>query len=160
MKRYSGLRLSKEELTKVNWQVPKESFLKLKELSVLRRISINAIAVSMITTCLEKEGEIKKENDHYMMTLLGRFKKFQQDLELLGEMVSFYILQWFCYNSEIPEEKKRAVFFEGKKKHEKFMELLNERIRAGQLSFPPIKSDSNDKDGSKNSDNLNSNKSI
>ena len=145
MKRYRGLQLSKEELTKVNWQIPKDSFLRLKELSVLRRISTNSIAVSMITSCLEKEGEVKKENDHYMMSLLGRFKKFQQDLELIGEMISFYVLHWFCYNSDIPEEKKRAVFIEGKKKHEKFMELLNERICTGQLSFLSVKPDFKDK---------------
>ena len=51
------------------------------------------------------------------------------DVEIIAEMLSFFVMHYFCYTPELPESQKKALLLSGKTRHEKFMELLAKRMQ-------------------------------
>lgn len=57
------------------------------------------------------------------------------DVEIIAEMLSFFVMHYFCYTPELPESQKKALLLSGKTRHEKFMELLAKRMQGKGSSY-------------------------
>lgn len=60
------------------------------------------------------------------------------DVEIIAEMLSFFVMHYFCYTPELPESQKKALLLSGKTRHEKFLELLAKRIQGKGSSLSLI----------------------
>jgi hypothetical protein len=64
-------------------------------------------------------------------TVVANQKSIKLELEMLGEMFSFFILQWFCTAPVIPDAQKPVIFANAKLRHDKFLEQLQKRLVGG-----------------------------
>jgi len=57
-------------------------------------------------------------------------------------MISFFVLHYFYYTSELPEAQRKALLISGKDRHAKFLELLAKRLQGkGSLVVDLVEKD-------------------
>lgn len=71
-------------------------------------------------------------------TMVVNQKALKTELEMFGEMFSFYVLQWFCYAPVLPESQKGTILASAKLRHDKFIEQLQKRLLAGNSSISEV----------------------
>lgn len=103
-------------------------FARMKEIAKMRRQSLNGLFLSAVEVYLT-EGGGKSTSDQYILSLAKKLSNLKVDVEIVGEMLSFFALHFFCYTPELPESQRRALKIDGKKRHAKFIELLAKRIQ-------------------------------
>ena len=139
----------KQELIRVNFKIKKEQYSKIKEVAALRRISLTSLFVSALDLYLT-DGKEKGSSDQYILSLAKKLTNLKVDVEIVGEMVSFFVLHYFCYTPEFPDSQRKALLIDARKRHAKFMGLLSKQMRAKEsgllhtISQPPITDKSED----------------
>lgn len=118
----------KQDLMRVNLRISKMQFARMKEIAKMRRQSLNGLFLSAVEVYLT-EGGGKSTSDQYILSLAKKLSNLKVDVEIVGEMLSFFALHFFCYTPELPESQRRALKIDGKKRHAKFIELLAKRIQ-------------------------------
>lgn len=117
----------KDHTVRYNLRVPKDKLKQLKEVSLLRRVSLNSLILSAIEYYLD-DGKTKENENKLLSSLSINQKNLKVDVEIIAEMLSFFVMHYFCYTPEMPESQKKALFISGKNRHNKFMELLKKRL--------------------------------
>ncbi len=130
----------KEQIVRVNFRMPKEQLNRLKEVALIRRVSLNSLFLSALEFYLN-DGREKGTSDQYILKLSQNQKNLKVDVEIIAEMLSFFVMHYFCYTPELPENQKKALLLSGKTRHTKFMELLVKRIQTKGSSFDSIATD-------------------
>ncbi len=122
--------------TNFHIRIPNEIYLKLRRLSADRGIAQKWLVVSALEEFLgaEKElaaDELKKE----LFEVKRRLTALRGDVEVLGELFSFYIFHWLGYTPRLDKAERVSLVAEAKERHEKFMRLFAKRLTAGELSM-------------------------
>ena len=120
--------------SRINLRIPKEDLKRIKEVAALRSVTINSLIASAVGYYLEERHE-QKGNEAYLLSLKRELKALKMDMELIGEMISFFVFHWFCYTPDLMEPHKKALLIDGKRRHERFLELLSKKVQKGDLSF-------------------------
>ena len=122
--------LPKQKYSRRNLRLPTESLNRVEELAIKKRVSVNTLIASAIELYLGEKDDTTKNNP-YLLSLSRTLKSLKFDVELVGELVSYFTFHWFCYTPEIPESQKKALWIEGKKRHETFLKLLSNKLHKG-----------------------------
>jgi hypothetical protein len=128
------LKSPNEQIVKVNFRISKQLLNGLKEVAAIRRVSLNSLFLSAIEFYLN-DGREKGTSDQYILKLSQNQKNLKVDVEIIAEMLSFFVMHYFCYTPELPESQKKALLLSGKTRHEKFMELLAKRMQGKGSSY-------------------------
>ena len=127
----------KEQIVRVNFRMPKEQLNRLKEVALIRRVSLNSLFLSALEFYLN-DGREKGISEQYVLKLSQNQKNLKVDVEIIAEMLSFFVMHYFCYTPELPENQKKALLLSGKTRHAKFMELLAKRMQGKGSSLSLI----------------------
>ena len=127
----------KPSIEKFSIRVEKRLHQMLVKEARMKSVSLNSLVSSAIESYLTDDPQ-KKANDTYLLSLSRALKSLSVDVDLLGELISFFTFHWFCYTPDLPDNQKRALFVEGKKRHERFLELLTQKIQRGEMSFSTL----------------------
>lgn len=130
-----------EQIVKVNFRIPKQLSNGLKEVAAIRRVSLNSLFLSAIEFYLN-DGREKGASDQYILKLSQNQRNLKVDVEIIAEMLSFFVMHYFCYTPELPESQRKALLLSGKTRHDKFMELLAKRMQGKGSSFTQLFNDS------------------
>ena len=101
------------------------------------------------------EGGGKGGSEKYLLSLSQNMKYLKVDSEIIAEMLSFFVMHYFCYTPELPEAQKKALLLSGKTRHAKFMENLGKRVQSRGSSFSyllKVSIDQNEHAGTNSSD--------
>ena len=129
--------LSSGRHRRVRFRLSEEHYLKLEREAHLRRVTINYLVGDMI------EGVVGQPTADSAwetgLKLLSEVKSRQKilgtDLECMFETLCFYIYQWFCHSTPLPESQRRAAAVDGKIRFEKFLELVKGKLNEGRSPF-------------------------
>ncbi|HMO19134.1 MAG TPA: hypothetical protein PKA63_12645 [Oligoflexia bacterium] len=91
-------------------------------------VDLNSLFLSALEFYLN-DGREKRTSDQYIIKLSHNQKNLKVDVEIIAEMLSFFVMHYFCYTPELPESQKKALLLSGKTRHDKFMELLAKRMQ-------------------------------
>lgn len=138
--------------TRVQLRLPNDLYQTVCKAASDRRVSINALAISALEEfCGAKSGDGSEELTRRLIGIERKTRELALDVETLGELFSLFVYHWFCYTPPIPEAQKTAILLDGKERHEKFLRLLEKRLRRGEMSLsfllrpdsdPPAKNNS------------------
>lgn len=124
-----------QKRVKVTFWIPKQLMQAVREIAVVRRISLTSVLVESIKTYVE--GVVGTESDGRLGSDLGRIdrrvRNIAIDVEVLGEMMALYVYHWLCHQNSLPESQRKAASIEGRERYEKFLELVKDR-RVSQKS--------------------------
>lgn len=143
--------MSAEE-SEIHTRVPKEIQKKLKILAAERGVAQKWLIVSALESFLGGGSEdsleaVRKD----IFETNRRIKALRSDVEILGELLSFFIYHWIGYTPRLEKAERGALAAEAKERHQKFLSLFAKKLASGELSLAPIFSGntSDDKAGSK-----------
>jgi predicted transcriptional regulator len=122
--------------TNFHIRIPNEIYSKLRKLSEERGVAQKWLIVSALEEFLgtEKEiaaDELKKE----LFEVKRRITALRGDVEVLGELFSFYIFHWLGYTPRLDKAERATLVVEARERHEKFMRLFAKKLSAGELSM-------------------------
>ena len=135
----------KENIVRINFRIPKEQLNRIKEVALIRRISLNTLFLSAIEFYIT-DGREKGSSEKYILSLSQNQKNLKVDVEIIAEMLSFFVMHYFCYTPEMPESQKKALLISGKTRHTKFIELLAKRIQTKGSPFAKFLESSEDQE--------------
>ncbi len=127
----------KDTYLRVSFRITKGQSDRIKEIAKIRRVSVKSLFLSAIEYYVN-EGGAEKNFEKYLLSLGPSIKNLKVDTEILSEMLSFYIMHYFCYTPELPEVQRKALMLSGKNRHTKFMELLGKRIQGNGSSLSQV----------------------
>ena len=128
-----------EKKRKFTVKLPQALFRQMETIALRRNVSITAAIEGVLNEGLKDDDSSAAANlDRRIGGLEKRMKSLQSDLEIVAELISFYVYQWLCYTSPIPEGQRGAVMAEGRERHKKFLELLGTRLAKGESSLAVI----------------------
>ena len=123
---------SKPHLMRINLRITHAQYMRMKEIALMRRMSINALFLSAVELYLT-EGQQKGAGGLEQCT--KKITNLKVDVEILAEMLSFFIMHYFCYTPELPDLQRKALRIEGKNRHARFMELLAKRLQSKEAGL-------------------------
>jgi hypothetical protein len=102
-----------------------------------RGVGLSDIAEGLLREALGSEDNRGRLSDieSHILRLERRVKAFQGDLEILGEVLSFYIFQWLCHTPPLLDSQREGAISDGKVRHRRFLELLRERLTKGDTTL-------------------------
>ena len=116
-------------------RVPKEIYDKLKVYSETKGLSYQSLFLSAIEDYVgEKEPDlnlVRKDLYELKRRLIG----VRGDVEVLGELLSFFIYHWLGYTPRLEQSERATLALEAKERHKKFMELFAKKLAVGELSL-------------------------
>ena len=135
----------KDTYLRVSFRITKDQSDRIKEIAKIRRVSVKSLFLSAIEYYVN-EGGAEKNFEKYLLSLGPSIKNLKVDTEILSEMLSFYIMHYFCYTPELPEVQRKALLLSGKNRHAKFMELLAKKMQGkgtlfGELLVKDVRQD-------------------
>ena len=111
----------------------------MKAVALKRNVSMTTAIEGMLNEGLKDDhASAAASLDRRIGGLEKRMKSLQSDVEIVAELISFYVYQWLCYTSPIPDGQRGAVMAEGRERHKKFLELLGTRLAKGESSLALI----------------------
>jgi hypothetical protein len=145
-------------------RVPAEIRDRVTLLANERGVSKNVVIVSALEEFLNI-GEGSKEREQALEGLRKdvfevkrRLSALREDVEILGELLSFFIYHWIGYTPKLEKEERLSLAAEAKERHERFLSLFAKKLALGELSLATIVSKSEEfrraRGESKSSDDL------
>ncbi len=128
----------------IHTRIPKELQKKLKLIAAERGVAQKLLLVSALEHFLGGGSEDTLEGirkDIYEVQ--RRMKALRNDVEILGELLSFFIYHWIGYTPRLEKTDRGAMAAEAKERHQKFLSLFAKKLANGDLSLAPIFSEIN-----------------
>ena len=118
-----------QKLVRFTFHIPKPLLQAVREVAATRRVSLSAILVDSVKVYLEQlvGGDSSGKVASDLGRIDRRVKNLAIDVEVLGELMALYVYHWFCHQTPIAESQRKAVGVEGRKRFERFLELVKER---------------------------------
>ena len=123
----------------IHTRIPKELQKKLKLIAAERGVAQKWLLVSALEHFLGGGSEDTLEGirkDIYAVH--RRIKALRSDVEILGELLSFFIYHWIGYTPRLEKADRGVVAAEAKERHQKFLTLFAKKLASGDLSLAPI----------------------
>lgn len=130
---YSPRRNSKQ----VRFRVSADSLLRLEKEARSRRVSVNYLVGVLVDDALSKAtpDSAWETGLKLMAEVKARQKNIGTDIECMFETLCFFVYQWFCHTTPLPESQRRAAAIDGKHRFEKFLELVRSKLNEGRSPF-------------------------
>ncbi len=121
----------------VRFRVSTSSFLRLEKEARSRRVSVNYLVGVLVDDALSKAtpDSAWEVGLRMLSEIKSRQKILGTDLECMFETLCFYVYQWFCHSTPLPESQRRAASVDGKIRFEKFLELVKGKLNEGKSPF-------------------------
>jgi predicted DNA-binding protein len=124
-------------------RIPVEVHTQLKLLATQRGVAQKWLMVTAIEEYLDvgKAGGKHEEIDGLrsdLFELKRRVSALREDVEILGELLSFYIFHWIGYTPRLEKAERMSLAVEAKERHERFMALFAKKLSLGELSLANI----------------------
>lgn len=122
----------------IHIRIPNQAHAKLKLMSEERDIAQKWIIVDAIEEYFGRRGEagaeeLKKE----LFEANRRLGSLRSDVEILGELLSFFIFHWLGYTPRLEKAERASLAVEARGRHQKFMEMFVKKLTKGELSLAP-----------------------
>jgi len=125
-------------------RVPAEIRDRVTLLANERGVSRNVVIVSALEEFLNI-GEGAKGREQALEGLRKdvfevkrRLSALREDVEILGELLSFFIYHWIGYTPKLEKEERLSLAAEAKERHERFLSLFAKKLALGELSLATI----------------------
>ena len=120
-------------------RIPIELDTKLQLLSLERGIAKKWLIVSALEDFLgggkkSHSTEMKKE----VYEVKRRLAALRGDVEILGELLSFFIFHWLGYTPRLEKAERATLAVEAKERHQKFMEMFLRKLKLGDLGLAGV----------------------
>lgn len=117
---------------------------RLSLLASERGVSRNLIVQSALEEFLQiGGGEDKKKmtiedlrKDLYEVK--RRLVALREDVEIVGELLSFYIYHWIGYTPRLEREERLSLAVEAKERHDRFLRLFAKQLATGEVSLAAV----------------------
>lgn len=121
-------------------RIPVEVHTQLKLLASQRGVAQKWLMVTAIEEYLDvgKTGEEIDGLRSDLFELKRRVSALREDVEILGELLSFYIFHWIGYTPRLEKAERMSLAVEAKERHERFMALFAKKLSLGELSLANI----------------------
>jgi hypothetical protein len=109
-----------------------------------RGVSRNVVIVSAVEDFLNI-GEGSKAREQALEGLRKdvfevkrRVSALREDVEILGELLSFFIYHWIGYTPKLEKEERLSLAAEAKERHDRFLSLFAKKLAVGDLALATI----------------------
>lgn len=125
-------------------RLPKEIASRLTLLATERGVSRNLVVQSALEEFLhvgaaEKDRGMTLEDlrkDIY--EIKRRLVALREDVEIVGELLSFYIYHWIGYAPRLEQDERLSLAAEAKERHHRFLNLFSKKLATGELSLATV----------------------
>jgi|GEM_PF-6197999 len=125
-------------------RLPVEIASRLSLLASERGVSRNLVVQSALEEFLQV-GSGKKENAMTLEDLRKdlfevkrRVVALREDVEIVGELLSFFIYHWIGYTPRLEREERLSLAVEAKERHDRFLNLFARKLATGELSLSAV----------------------
>jgi hypothetical protein len=125
-------------------RLPAEIASRLSLLASERGVSRNLVVQSALEEFLQV-GSGKKENSMTLEDLRKdlyevrrRVVALRGDVEIVGELLSFFIYHWIGYTPRLEREERLSLAAEAKERHDRFLNLFGRKLATGELSLAAV----------------------
>lgn len=120
-------------------RIPPDLFTKLKIYSQDKAVAQKWVVVTALEEFFGggKEAEIT-ELCREVHELKRRVSALRGDVEILGELLSFYIYHWLGYTPKLDKSERASLAVEAKERHQKFMDMFAKKLRVGDLGLGEV----------------------
>ena len=120
-------------------RLTKDACKKLKDLAEERGVSQRRVIASAVDEYLSGGKEVdvdllRKE----IFELKRRLSALRGDVEILGELLSFYIYNWLGYMPKLEKAERTSLAVEAKERHKRFMEMFAKKVTLGELNVASV----------------------
>lgn len=125
-------------------RLPAEVANRLALLASERGVSRNVLVISALEEFLNigggasaREGaleNVRKEVYELKRRLVG----LREDVEIVGELLSFFIYHWIGYTPRLEREERLSLAAEAKERHDRFLSLFAKKLSTGELSLASV----------------------
>jgi hypothetical protein len=132
------------DYTEVHIRILKDLHSRLKLLAAERGVTQRSLIVSAIKDFIgmdEDEEQKKKTGEQLrrdVYEVKRRLSALREDVEILGELLSFFIYHWIGYTPRLSREERISLAAEAKERHERFMALFAKKLSVGELSLSSL----------------------
>ena len=67
-----------------------------------------------------------------------RLSALREDVEIVGELLSFFIFHWIGYTPRLEKEERMSLAVEAKERHDRFLALFAKKLALGELSLATV----------------------
>jgi hypothetical protein len=136
------LKKDKIDTVHIRVRVPKILAYQYKQFKAVhaRNKSINDIYLTALEFFLSPDEADKKEAAlaRRLDRIDRRLKAMDKEQEVLAETLALYIRTYLSSSVELPEDQKQAAFAQAKRRWNKFLEIISERVGGGQTLFTDL----------------------
>lgn len=124
------------KFTDIHIRLPKDVSDQLTQLSMQRKLSKRQLAVAAIEQFLIKDAQTDSERVlQEVFEVKRRIIGLRGEVEILGELLSFYIYNWLGYTPRLESQERKVLSIEAKQRHSRFMTLFAKRIKSGESTL-------------------------
>jgi hypothetical protein len=120
-------------------RIPNDVHTKLQLVSAERSIAQKWLIVSALEEYLSggKEADTEALNRE-LQELKRRIAALRGDVEILGELVSFFIFHWLGYTPRLEKAERTSLAVEAKERHQRFMDMFVKKLKLGDLGLANV----------------------
>lgn len=121
-------------------RISQEFAAQIKKFGVERGMSRNLVVLSAIERFMDESAaearpdsleSLRKE----VFEIKRRIGDLREEVEILGELLSFYVYHWIGYTPRLDREERLSLAAEAKERHERFLTLFAQKLALGDLSL-------------------------
>jgi hypothetical protein len=125
-------------------RLPGEVNNRLSLLASERGVSRNVVILSALEEFLSIGEGAKGREDTLeslrkeIFELKRRLSALREDVEIVGELLSFFIYHWIGYTPRLEREERLSLAAEAKERHDRFLTLFAKKLALGELSLATV----------------------
>lgn len=121
----------------VRFRLAEEIFVALEKQANSQKVSVNYLLGSIVEEAFSKNRPDSAWDTglKLLSEVRARQKTMSSDFECMFETICFFIYQWFCHTTPLPDSQRRGASIDGKIRFEKFLELVRQKLNEGRSPF-------------------------
>lgn len=125
-------------------RLPTEVSNRLVLLASERGVSRNVIILSALEEFLNVGQGAQAREDAVeglrkdVFEVKRRVAALREDVEILGELLSFFIYHWIGYTPRLEKEERLTLAAEAKERHDRFLTLFAKKLALGEMSLATV----------------------
>jgi hypothetical protein len=125
-------------------RLPAEVTNRLVLLASERGVSRNVLVISALEEFLNIGGGVSAREEvlesvrKEVFELKRRLVALREDVEIVGELLSFFIYHWIGYTPRLEREERLSLAAEARERHDRFLNLFAKKLSTGELSLATL----------------------
>jgi predicted DNA-binding protein len=130
--------------TDFHLRLPPEISERIALFSKERGVSRNMIVISALEEFLNIGDARSSREDQLegvrkeVFEIKRRVVALREDVEIVGELLSFFIYHWIGYTPRLEREERLSLAAEAKERHDRFLSLFTKKLATGELSLAAV----------------------